>query len=64
MPRASKTIYELGRTKFGQRLSLEHRNQGVSSDGWFLIQHQVNQRDETQTIYLPERLAAILLEKL
>lgn len=43
----SKIEYQLGRTRYQQQLVLEREG-----EHWTLIQHAVNQRDETQRIHL------------
>lgn len=60
--RAAKTIYDVGRTQFGQRLTLEHHCEGYNN-GWRLVQHASSQRDETETIYVTELIAAAILDK-
>lgn len=53
----SKAIYDVGETRFGQKLQLEE-----SREGWLLVQHALNQRDETQRIYVTPLMAAAILE--
>ncbi len=53
--RPFRTQYEVGTTRFGQRLMLEEE-----AAGFTLVQEAANQRDETQRIYITPLLAAAI----
>ena len=61
--RPTRTIYDIGGNRLGQRLTLEE-HQDSSVKGWRLVQHADSQRDETQTIYVSDQIAAAILDKM
>jgi len=54
-----RTQYDVGTTRFGQRLTLEE-----DAAGFTLVQHAANQRDETQRVYITHILAAAIMAAL